>query len=71
MNAGTGGNVLFTGAVGGTRLGDIVVTNANNVTETAGLTAKSLTQSAGQGTTLLTGAVNTDGGDGGCAHDAT
>ena len=43
VNAGTGGNVLFTGAVGGTRLGDIVITNANNVTESAGIKAESLT----------------------------
>ena len=35
LNAGTGGNILFTGAVGsGTRLGAINITNANNVTET-------------------------------------
>ena len=64
VNAGTGGNVVFTGVVGATRLGDIVITNANNVTESAGVTAKSLTQSAGGGTTLLTGAVNTDGATG-------
>ena len=54
-------NVLFSGAVGGTtRLGAIQITNANNVTESAGIRAASLVQSAGTGTTLLTGAINTD-----------
>src|SRR5258706_15784907 len=65
LNAGTAGNALFTGAVGTTRLGDLTITNANNVTESAGITARSLTQSAGQGTTLLTGAVNTNTATGG------
>ena len=61
LNAGTGGDVMFTGAVGGTRLGDVTINSARNVTEVAGLTAKSLTQSAGTGTTLLTGAVDMAG----------
>src|SRR5258706_2581786 len=65
LNAGTAGNALFTGAVGTTRLGDLTITNANNVTESAGITARSLTQSAGQGTTLLTRAVNTNTASGG------
>ncbi|MHB8735922.1 MAG: beta strand repeat-containing protein [Terriglobales bacterium] len=65
LNAGTGGNILFTGAVGGgTRLGAINLTNANNVTESSGITAASLTQTAGQGTTTLNGAVNTNTGTG-------
>ena len=44
----------------GTRLGAINITNANNVTESAGITAASLTQAAGQGTTTFNGAVNTN-----------
>ncbi|TSA10394.1 MAG: hypothetical protein D4R74_14855 [Betaproteobacteria bacterium] len=61
LNAGTGGNILFTGAVGGAaRLGAINITNANNVTETAGIRAANLTQAAGQGTTTFNGALNTD-----------
>ncbi|NBR27679.1 MAG: S-layer family protein, partial [Betaproteobacteria bacterium] len=63
LKGGTGGAVLFTGAVGGSqRLGDIIISSAGSVTESAGITAHSLTQSAGNaaGTTLLTGAVNTD-----------
>jgi hypothetical protein len=61
LNAGTSGNILLTGAVGGgTRLGDLTITNAHNVTEQAGITATSLVQSAGNGTTTLNGAVNTN-----------
>ncbi|MFH1043834.1 MAG: hypothetical protein V1796_01955, partial [Pseudomonadota bacterium] len=64
LNAGTGGNILFTGVVGaagaGSRLGAINITNANNVTESAGITAASLTQAAGQGTTTFNAAVNTN-----------
>ncbi|WP_460058378.1 hypothetical protein, partial [Spirochaeta dissipatitropha] len=64
-DAGTGGNVLFTGAVGDTtRLGAVTVTNANDVTQSAGLTAASFTQVAGSGTTLFSGAVDTDGAAG-------
>jgi hypothetical protein len=49
VNAGSS-NVLFSGAVGGTtRLGAIQITNANNVTESAGVRASSLVQSAGTG----------------------
>jgi hypothetical protein len=59
LTAGTTGNITFTGAVGGTtRLGDITIVSANNVTATAAVTAASLVQSAGQGTTTLNGAVN-------------
>ena len=61
LNSGSAGDILFTGAVGGiTRLGDMTLTNAHNVTESAGLTATSFVQSAGTGTTLFTGAVNTN-----------
>ena len=56
-----GSSVLFTGAVGGTnRLGAVTITSAKDVTESAGLKAASLVQSAGTGLTLLTGAVDTN-----------
>ncbi|MEI8379986.1 MAG: hypothetical protein WCJ09_07655, partial [Planctomycetota bacterium] len=52
------GNILFTGAVGGnTQLGDIVVVTANNVTESAGISATSFTQMTGSGQTTFNGAV--------------
>lgn len=59
LTAGTG-NILFTGAVGNTiRLGTVTINSATNVTESAGLTAASLSQIAGTGTTTLNGPVNT------------
>ena len=67
LDAGPGGNVLFASAVGaGTRLGDLVVANAHNVTGQAGVTftTASLVQSAGTGTTTLNGAVNTNAATG-------
>jgi len=65
LTAGTAGSVTFTGAVGGiAALGDLTIVSANNVTETAGLAAATLTQSAGSGTTTLTGAVTTSGAGG-------
>ncbi|MDB5341692.1 MAG: hypothetical protein JWP89_69 [Schlesneria sp.] len=61
LNSGTSGNILLTGAAGGgTRLGDLTITNAHNLTEQAGITATSLVQSTGNGTTTLNGAVNTN-----------
>ena len=61
INAGTGGDVTFTGAVGGTtRLGILTITNANNVTASSSVTAASIRQVAGQGTTTFDGAVNTN-----------
>ena len=59
LTAGTG-NVTFTGSVGATRLGAVLINSATNVTESAGLTAASMTQLAGSGTTTLNGAVNTN-----------
>jgi len=61
INAGSAGNILFAGAVGQTNLlGDVVITNAGNVTESAGMTVASLTQTAGTGVTTLQGAVHTN-----------
>ncbi|MCY2986414.1 MAG: hypothetical protein NTY19_00860, partial [Planctomycetota bacterium] len=66
LTAGTG-NISFSGAVGAGlngRLGAIAITSAKDVTESAGITAASLVQSAGTGMTLLNGAVNTSTGTG-------
>jgi filamentous hemagglutinin family protein len=61
LNAGTGGTITFTGAVGGgTRIGALTITNANNVTANA-ITAASITESAGQGTTTFNGVLDTNG----------
>jgi hypothetical protein len=59
LTAGTG-DITWTGAVGGTTpLGAITINSARNLTESAGLTAASVSQAAGTGTTTLNGAVNT------------
>ena len=60
LAAGTG-NITLSGAVGGTtRLGALTVVSAGNVTAGA-ITATSLTQSAGTGTTTFGGAVDLTG----------
>jgi hypothetical protein len=52
LNAGTTGDITFTGAVGGnTPLGPVTVTAANNVTITSTFVSASFTQTAGSGTT--------------------
>ena len=56
LTAGTTGDVVFTGAVGGTTpLGAITISSANDVTAAA-ITASSLAQLTGQGTTTFNGA---------------
>ncbi|TAK81006.1 MAG: hypothetical protein EPO20_27270 [Betaproteobacteria bacterium] len=57
ITAGTG-NVTFGGTVGATRLGNILINSATDVSVNAALTAASLRQVAGTGTTTLNGAVN-------------
>jgi len=58
LTTGTG-TITFTGAVGsGTALGAVTIVSAGDVTASAAITAASLTQSAGTGTTTLV-AVNT------------
>ncbi|NBS97015.1 MAG: hypothetical protein EBT08_12865, partial [Betaproteobacteria bacterium] len=59
LTAGTTGNVVFTGGVGVTtaQLGAITINSANDVTAAA-ITAASLTQTTGQGTTTFNGAQN-------------
>jgi hypothetical protein len=56
LTAGTG-NVSFSGIVGATRLGDISIVSAGNVTATT-LSAGSLSQTAGSGTTTFNGALD-------------
>lgn len=54
------GNILLRDAIGSsTRLGDLLITSANNVTANA-ITASSLTQKAGTGTTTFNGAIQTN-----------
>jgi len=62
LTAGTG-SVTFSGVVGATRLGDVTIASANNVTATT-FSAATLTQAAGTGTTTLNGAVNTNAAGG-------
>jgi len=64
LTAGTTGDVTFADAVGSNvRVGDLTVQSANNVSAQA-VTAKSIAQNAGVGTTTLNGAVNTNGAAG-------
>ena len=51
LKAGTTGNITFSGNVGATRLGDVIVTSANDVTISGSFSAASFQQSAGQGLT--------------------
>ncbi|CAK9109798.1 Uncharacterized protein SCF082_LOCUS51013 [Durusdinium trenchii] len=61
INAGTMGDAIFTGAVGGTtRLGGVVITQANDVQFQSTVSAASILQQAGTGTTTFQGAVNTN-----------
>ena len=63
LTAGTG-NVTFADAVGGaSRLGDLQITSAADVTAKA-ISASTLTQAAGTGTTTLNGVVNTNAAGG-------
>ena len=58
------GNITFTGAIGGTTpLGAITLNSANNINFNA-VTATSILQSAGSGTTTFNGVVNTNGSAG-------
>jgi hypothetical protein len=59
LTAGTG-DIMFQDAVGaGTKLGDVTIADANNVTATQTVNASSLRQSTGTGTTQLIGDVTT------------
>ncbi len=59
LTAGTTGNITFAGTVGATRLGDVNIASANDVTASAGFAATTLLQTAGSGTTTFNGAVDT------------
>jgi len=62
LEAGTG-DITVTGAMGdNTRLGDLIINSANNVT-TEAIKAASINQLDGNGTTTFNGALNTDGID--------
>ncbi len=62
MNAGTGGNITFSGIVGGTSAPGLVqITNANNVSLLNASTSARVLQQAGSGTTLITGLMTTQG----------
>ncbi|MDD4907515.1 MAG: hypothetical protein PHJ00_00475 [Candidatus Omnitrophica bacterium] len=54
-------DILFTGAVGATQLGDILINSAHDLTASSTFTAKSITHTAGTGTVHFVGAVNTVG----------
>lgn len=60
INAGTGGDVTFTGAVGGTtRVGTLTITNAEDVTASSTVSAAAIRQVAGQQLTRFDGVVDT------------
>ena len=65
LTAGTG-NILFTGAVGGTRLGAVTIASATNVTAANTFAAASINQVAGSpgGTTWFQNTVNTNAAGG-------
>lgn len=63
LNAGTGGDILFTGGVGAvTRLGTLSVTNARNVTATLAVQANAVQQVAGTGLTTFSSTLTAIGG---------
>lgn len=60
LNAGTSGDITFTGNVGVTEpLGDVLIQNANDVTIMQSFSANSLKQVAGSGTATIDGNVTT------------
>lgn len=59
VNAGTGGDATFTGAVGATRLGTLTATNARDFIASSTVTAAAIRQNAGQRLTRFDGVVNT------------
>jgi hypothetical protein len=62
LNAGTG-NIIFSGVVGATRLGDLLIQSANNITASQSITAKSITTTS-TGTASFNGALNTNNATG-------
>ncbi|MCL4743124.1 MAG: filamentous hemagglutinin N-terminal domain-containing protein [Phycisphaerales bacterium] len=64
LDAGTGGDILFSGAVGATRLGAVTVTNARNLTASSTFAALSITQTDGQGLTTFADTLTAAGAGG-------
>ncbi|HRQ72648.1 MAG TPA: hypothetical protein PLU35_06440, partial [Phycisphaerales bacterium] len=64
LDAGTGGDILFSDAVGATRLGAVTITNARNLTASSTFAALSITQTDGQGLTTFTGTLTASGAGG-------
>ena len=65
LNAGTGGTLQFANTVGSTTsLGAVAISNAQDVTADAAVSAKSLAQTAGSGLTWFQDTVGTSGSSG-------
>ena len=65
LNAGQTGNITFGNAIGdNTPLGNLTIDSAGNLTAANSITATSLIQKAGTGTTTFNGALNTNGAGG-------
>jgi CHAT domain-containing protein len=63
LNVGLG-NIAFKGIVGSTPLGNLTIDSAHDVQAAGSITAASITQTAGTGTTTFNGALNTNGAGG-------
>ncbi|MBI4640977.1 MAG: hypothetical protein HY731_09795, partial [Candidatus Tectomicrobia bacterium] len=63
LTAGTG-NIIFSGAVNMAELGSVTITSAANVTASAAVTARSIAQRAGTGTTTFMGTLSTNAAGG-------
>ncbi|MBK8063876.1 MAG: S-layer family protein [Betaproteobacteria bacterium] len=63
LNAGTGGDISFAGAVGSTRLGNLSIANANDVLFNSTVGVTTVVQSAGTGNTTINGALTATGGN--------
>ncbi|MDC7124383.1 MAG: hypothetical protein PQJ46_02370, partial [Spirochaetales bacterium] len=64
IDAGSTGDINFDGDIGTVELAEFKITNANNVTADAAITANSIIQSSGQGITTFSGLLTTDISDG-------
>ncbi len=64
LDAGTGGDMLFSAAVGATRLGAVTITNTRDLTASSTFAALSITQADGQGLTTFTGTLTASGAGG-------
>ncbi len=64
LDAGTDGDILFSAAVGATRLGAFTITNARHVTASSTFAALSITQTDGQGLTTFADVLTASGAAG-------